>query len=66
MSNENTLTNYIKLVKSRAPAKNYALFFGSHGTGYVSNFPGGLAVEDDIDTDSGVLTTIEIAKAVNS
>lgn len=50
MSDGETLERYIAYTQSKLPAKKYALYFGSHGSGYTESFIGGLLVETPNNT----------------
>ncbi len=64
MADQKTLESYITYVKEKLPADKYALYFGSHGTGFTSYYPSGLAVENDsTNIDEQLLTISEIADA---
>lgn len=64
MADKDTLKSYISYVKDKAPANKYALYFGSHGTGFQSDYPSGLAVENGDDNDTMFLTVTEIAQTL--
>lgn len=64
MATEDTLKSFISYVKDKAPANNYALYFGSHGTGFQTDYTSGLAVENGEDNNSSLLTVTEIAKTL--
>ena len=73
MADQKTLESYLTYIKDKLPANRYALYFGSHGTGFSYdsndrtdsyNYLSGLAVENDGNTwDSKMLTITEIANA---
>lgn len=66
MANKDTLLNYIKYIKKKAPAKKYGLYFGSHGTGFTV-YPAGLAMEDTTLNDKTTfLLVTEIAEVLTS
>lgn len=64
MADKDTLKYFIEYIKEKAPADNYALYFGSHGSGFQSSTPSGLAVENGESNDTTFLTVSEIAEAV--
>lgn len=64
MADRQTLKTFIEYAKSKAPADKYALYFGSHGTGFSSKYPAGLAVENGDDINSSFLTVNEIARTL--
>lgn len=64
MADSKTLEAYITYVKENAPAARYALYFGSHGTGFSSTFLSGLAVENETYMDSSLLTISEIVETI--
>lgn len=64
MSNSDTLNEYIKYTQSKLPAKHYALYFGSHGSGFTDSTDSGLYVEH-INNDLEFLTPREIQNAIS-
>lgn len=64
MNNPETLRSFINYTKSKSPAANYALYFGSHGTGFTDNFPSGLAIENELTINSSMLEITEIASVL--
>lgn len=67
MADQDTLKYFIEYVKQKAPADNYALYFGSHATGFTTESLSGLIVEngdDDKNDDTAMLSISEIADAV--
>lgn len=63
MSSKDTLKKFIKYAKNKAPANNYALYFGSHGAGYRLNSNSGLAIESSSGSNTMLETTV-IASAL--
>lgn len=66
MADGETLEEFISYVKEKVPAENYALYLGSHGTGFQSGTSSGLAVENGYTDDNVMLTIEEIANAVSN
>lgn len=64
MSDEETLEKYIAYTQSKLPAKKYALYFGSHGTGFTEDFESGLYVENNYSSFE-FLTPQEISSVID-
>lgn len=45
MSNKNTLKEFINYCKKKSPSDKYALFFGSHGTGFTETTKASLQID---------------------
>ncbi|MGL1894660.1 MAG: clostripain-related cysteine peptidase [Spirochaetaceae bacterium] len=61
MADPETLKSYIKYTKRMLPADNYALYFGSHGTGFTSTYSSGLIFEGDGTSPETIMTIEEIS-----
>lgn len=64
MNNPETLRSFINYAKSKSPASNYALYFGSHGTGFTDTYPSGLAIENELTINNSMLEITEIASVL--
>lgn len=65
MSDSETLEQFVRYTQSKLPAKKYAIYFGSHGTGYTGNFISGLQVESP-DNQLEYLEPSEISTAISA
>lgn len=64
MSAQETFESYLRYAKRKLPSKNYALYFGSHGTGFKNDTISGLQVEGESYSKLKLLTINEISDGI--
>lgn len=64
MANTETLSAYITYAKKMLPANNYALYFGSHGTGFNGSYNSGVIFEGNGQTPETLMSVKEIAETL--